>query len=148
MSSSQLEPFKLVWTSLHHFKPFESRLKKKNCFLFCFFNRFVELLISFKRYKPVCQQSMFYQFPPGTHNYLHILTVHLDDICGRGTAWDTWNNLGRRWKVIDYILVSNISRVSETWCSRVCSINSLVIKSFAHWYSLSRIFETLPCLLS
>ena len=30
----------------------------------------------------------------GKHTYLHILTVHLDDFCGRGTAWDTWKNLG------------------------------------------------------
>jgi len=29
----------------------------------------------------------------GKHTYLHILTVHLDDFCGRGTAWDTWKNL-------------------------------------------------------
>ena len=33
-------------------------------------------------------------FKKGKHTYLHILTVHLDDFCGRGTAWDTWNNLG------------------------------------------------------
>jgi len=29
----------------------------------------------------------------GVHNYIHILTVHLDDVCERGLAWDTWNNL-------------------------------------------------------
>jgi len=29
----------------------------------------------------------------GTHTYLHILTVHLDDICDRGEAWRTWQNL-------------------------------------------------------
>jgi len=29
----------------------------------------------------------------GKHTYLHILTVHLDDFCAKGTAWDTWNNL-------------------------------------------------------
>jgi len=29
----------------------------------------------------------------GKHTYLHILTVHLDDMCAKGQAWDTWNNL-------------------------------------------------------
>eukprot|EP00092_Neocalanus_flemingeri_P017694 GFUD01019140.1.p1 GENE.GFUD01019140.1~~GFUD01019140.1.p1 ORF type:complete len:354 (+),score=85.06 GFUD01019140.1:245-1306(+) len=29
----------------------------------------------------------------GKHTYLHILTVHLDDWCSRGQAWDTWNYL-------------------------------------------------------
>jgi len=29
----------------------------------------------------------------GKHTYLHILTVHLDDWCARGKAWDTWNYL-------------------------------------------------------
>merc|ERR1719319_1634285 len=29
----------------------------------------------------------------GKHTYLHILTVHLDDFCSRGSAWDTWQNL-------------------------------------------------------
>ena len=36
-----------------------------------------------------------YGYYLGKHNYLHILTIHLDDFCEKGEAWNSWQNLSK-----------------------------------------------------
>ena len=88
----------------------------------------------------------FYWWPmkKGKHTYLHILTVHLDDFCGRGTAWDTWKNLGHPHH--DYPPSSSSSSSSSSWPSSLSP--PLLDRSFTTEFIETGDWDSFPADLS